>query len=154
MAVKNRNISKVVKQAARFTIMVGSRMRLTQISDISSTKTALSILLSVSQLVFVSPCRWKTQKLLWVDRVWNVMAHAQKPDFVFLWNRRVHLNRQGRRFSRLLAVELCASAVVTLDTPCSEVVWRVLAIHYTRLFPLHFPTCASPCANTFQLDST
>ena len=28
----------------------------------------------------------------------------------------------GRQFSRLLAAELCASAVVILDTPCSEVV--------------------------------
>ena len=30
-----------------------------------------------------------------VDCVWNVMAHAQKPDFVFRRNGRVHLNRQG-----------------------------------------------------------
>jgi hypothetical protein len=37
-------------------------------------------------------------------------------------NRRVHLNWQGRQFSRLLADEVCASAVVLLDTPCSEVV--------------------------------
>jgi len=29
---------------------------------------------------------------------------------------------EGRQFSRLLAAELCASAVVMLDTPCSEVV--------------------------------
>ena len=28
----------------------------------------------------------------------------------------------GGQFSRLLAVEVCASAVVMLDTPCSEVV--------------------------------
>jgi len=27
----------------------------------------------------------------------------------------------GRQFSRLLAAEVCASAVVMLDTPCSEV---------------------------------
>jgi len=32
------------------------------------------------------------------------------------------LNRRGRQFSRLLAAEVCASAVVMLDTPCSEVV--------------------------------
>ena len=31
------------------------------------------------------------------------MAHAQKPDFVFMRNGRVHLNRQGRQFSPLLA---------------------------------------------------
>ena len=40
------------------------------------------------------------------------MAQAQKPDFVFRRNGRVHLNRQGRQFSRLLTAELCASAVV------------------------------------------
>ena len=28
----------------------------------------------------------------------------------------------GRQFSRLLAAEVCASAVVMLDKPCSEVV--------------------------------
>jgi hypothetical protein len=37
-----------------------------------------------------------------VDCVWNVMAHAQKPDCVFRRNGRVHLNRRGRQFSRLL----------------------------------------------------
>jgi len=88
-----------------------------------------------------------------LDCVWNVMAHAQKPDFVFRRNGRVHLNRQGRQFSRLLAAEVCVSAVVTLDTPCSEVVWRVLATHSIRQFPLHFPFRASPCAIPFQLDS-
>ena len=46
----------------------------------------------------------------------------------------------GRQFSRLLAAEVCASAVVMLDTPCSEVVWRALATHYIRQFPLHFPS--------------
>jgi hypothetical protein len=35
---------------------------------------------------------------------------------------RVHLNWQGRQFSRLLAAEVCASAIAMLDTPCSEVV--------------------------------
>jgi len=50
----------------------------------------------------------------------------------------------GRQFSRVLAAEVCAWAVVMLDTPCSEVVWRVLATHSIRQFPLYF---------TFQLDS-
>jgi hypothetical protein len=89
----------------------------------------------------------------YVDCVWNVMAHAQKPDFVFRRNGRVHLNRRGRQFSRLLAAEVCPSAVILLDTPCSEVVWRVLATHFIRQFPLHFPSRASPCAITFQLVS-
>jgi hypothetical protein len=65
----------------------------------------------------------------------------------------VHLNRRGRQLSRLLAAEVCASAVVMLDTPCSEVVWRVLSTHSIRHFPLHFSSRASSCAITFQLDS-
>ena len=89
-----------------------------------------------------------------VDCVWNVMALAQKPDFIFLRNGRVHLNRRGCQFSRLLAALVCASAVVMLGTPCSEVVWRVLATHSIHQFLLHFLSRASPCAITFQLDST
>jgi hypothetical protein len=82
------------------------------------------------------------------------MAHAQKPYFVFRRKGRVNLNRRGCQFSRLLAAEVCASAVVMLDTPCYEVVRRVLATHSTRKFPLHFPSRLSTCAITFQLDST
>ena len=60
----------------------------------------------------------------------------------------------GGQFSRLLAAEVCASVVVMLDTPCSEAVWRVLATHSIRQFPLHFLSWASPCAITFQLKPT
>ena len=49
------------------------------------------------------------------------MAHAQKSDFVFPRNGRVHLDRWGRQFSRLLAAEVWASAFVMLDIPRSEV---------------------------------
>ena len=80
-------------------------------------------------------CTTTRRGLRGVDCVWNVMAHAQKPYFVFRRNGRVHLNRRGRQFSRLLAAEVCASALVMLDTPCSEVVWRVLATHSIRSFP-------------------
>ena len=82
------------------------------------------------------------------------MAHAQKPDFVFRRNRRVHLNRRGRQFSRQLVAEVCPSALVMLDAPRSEVVWRVLATHSIRQFPIHFPSHASPCAIRFQTHST
>jgi len=50
------------------------------------------------------------------------MAQANKTDLVFRRNERVHLNRRWRQFSRLLAAEVCGSAVVMLDTLCSEVV--------------------------------
>jgi len=79
------------------------------------------------------------------------------PNFVFRQNGQVHLNQQGHQFSRLLAVEVCALAVVQvvmLDSPCSEIVWRVLATHTIHQFLLHFPSRASPYAITFQLDST
>ena len=40
------------------------------------------------------------------------MAHAQKPDFAFRRNGRVHLNRRRRQFIRQLAAEVGTSAVV------------------------------------------
>ena len=80
--------------------------------------------------------------------------HTRRNQVLSFWqNGWVHLNRQGCHFSRLLAAEVCASVVVMLDTWCSKVVWRVLAAHSTFQFPLHFPSCASPCAVTFQLES-
>jgi len=57
-----------------------------------------------------------------VELVRNLMAHAQKPDFVFRLNGRVYLNRLGSLFSRLLAAEVCASALVMLDTLRPEAV--------------------------------
>jgi len=81
-----------------------------------------------------------------VDCVGNVMVHAQKTYFVFRRNGRVHLNRWGCQFSRLLAAEVCASAVEMLDTPCYEVVWRVLATHSIRHFPHSLPLlCVTVC---------
>jgi len=72
--------------------------------------------------------------------VWNVTSHAQKPHFVFRAKRTSPFKSAGGcQFSRLLAAEVCASAVVMLDTPCSEVVWRILATHSFRQFPLTSP---------------
>jgi hypothetical protein len=84
-----------------------------------------------------------------VECVRNVMAQAQKTYFVFRRNVRVQLNWRGLQFSRLLSAEVCPSAVVMLDTTCSEVVWRVLVTHSIRKSPLHFPSRTSPCAITF-----
>ena len=70
------------------------------------------------------------------------MAHAQKPDFVFPRNGRVHLNRRGRQFSRLLAAEVCASAVVIR---INHVPRECVSTGY----PLHSPVSPSlplPCA--------
>ena len=60
----------------------------------------------------------------------------------------------GSSIQSTMAAEVCASAVVMLDTSCSAVVWCVLDTHSIRQFPLHFPSRTSPCAITFQLGST
>ena len=91
-----------------------------------------------------------------VDCIWNVMAHAQKPDLVFQRNGRAHLNRRGSQFSRLLAVEECRSAVVMvvrMDRTCSEAECKSVT-YFISLFPLHFPSHASPCIIRFQMSST
>jgi hypothetical protein len=85
------------------------------------------------------------------------MAHAQKPDFVFRRNGRVHLNRQGRQFSRLLAAEVCASAVlVGINAGYTTFRGSEKGTGYPLHSPvsLRFPSRASPCAITFQLEST
>ena len=48
----------------------------------------------------------------------------------------------GRQFSRLLAAEMCPSAVLMLDTSCSDVVWRIQANHSIR--PV-YPSLPLPC---------
>ena len=78
-----------------------------------------------------------------VEQKRNVMAHAQKPDLVFQRNGRVHLYRPGCQFSRLLAAEVCASAVVMLDRPCP-------ILCTTAGYPLHSPFSPSllhPCVS-------
>ena len=80
-----------------------------------------------------------------VKLVRNVMAHAQKPDFVFPQNGRVHLNRRGRQFSRLLAAEVCASASVMLDRPRSEVAWEYWLPNPFASFPFTSPPWVTVC---------
>ena len=78
------------------------------------------------------------------------MAHAQKTDFVFRRNGRVCLNRQRRQFNRLLAADVCASAVVMLDSLSSEVVKGTG-------YPLHLPVPPSlplPCLTVCHHIST
>ena len=111
-----------------------------------------------------------------VDCVWNVTAHAQKPDFVFRRNGRIHLNRlrasvQPTTSSRDMCISGSNAGYIMfrgsvkstgyplhspvspslsppvchrvpshfnwglmLDTPCCEIVWRVLATHSIRQF--------------------
>jgi hypothetical protein len=101
----------------------------------------MSIVTQQDSTVKLFASTWVTNEDV-VDCIWNVMAHAQKPDFVSRRNEPVNLNWRGHQFSRPLATVVCASAVIVLDTPCSEVEWRVLATHSIRQFPL---LCVSVC---------
>jgi hypothetical protein len=79
------------------------------------------------------------------------MAHAQKTDSVFRRNGRVYLNRQvasvhsniGSRVVRIRGI----------NAGYNMIRGSVKSTHSIRQFPLHFPTRASRCAITFQLDS-
>jgi hypothetical protein len=80
------------------------------------------------------------------------MAHAQKPVLVFQRNGTSPFKSADGGVSSVdyCAAEVCASAVVMLDTPCSEVECK------TSGYPLHShvsPSLPLPCAITFQLDS-
>ena len=81
-----------------------------------------------------------TEQVEWKQ---NAVAHAQKPDLVFQRNGRVHFYWRGCQFSRLLAAEVCASAVVMLDRPCP-------IQGKTAGYPLHSPFSPSllhPCVS-------
>ena len=93
---------------------------------------------------------------IFVDCVWNVMAHAPKTRFRLSAKRTIPFKSVGGGISSVdyWQPEVCASAVVMLDTPCSEVVWRVLSTHSIRQFPLYLPSRTSPCAITSQLEFT
>jgi len=116
------------------------------------TKVPYTDVPSVSLLLYTSH-GISTPANLMLDYVWNVMAHAQKPDFVFWWKGRVHLNRQ--------------EASVQTTTGSRGVNISGSTAGYTRFlgsvkstgYALHspaspsLPLLASPRAITFQLDS-
>ena len=79
-----------------------------------------------------------------------MMAHVQKPDLVFQRSGRVHLNWRGGQFSRLLAAEVCASAVVMLDTQCSEVECKTTGsqVCVSAVVMLDTPCSEVECKNT------
>jgi len=88
-----------------------------------------------------------------VDCVWNVMAHAQKPNFVFRRNGRVYLNRQG---ASVQSTTGSRGVRVSGSNAGYTMFWG--SVKGTG-YPLHSPVSpslplpASPCAITFQLDS-
>ena len=87
------------------------------------------------------------------DSVWNVMAHVQKPDFVFRRNGRVHLNRRGASVQPIngsRSVHISGS-----NTGYTMFRGSVKSTGYPLHSPdsLSLPLPGSPCAITVQLDS-
>ena len=97
---------------------------------------------------------WVCGPLLYVDCVWNVMAHAQKPDFIFRRNWRVHLNRQGASVQSTTG----SQGVRISGSNAGYTMFRG-SVKGTG-YPLHSPVSHSlplpalSCAITFQQDST
>jgi len=82
------------------------------------------------------------------------MAHAQKKDFIFWRNGRARLNRWGHQFSRLLAAEVCASAVI-VGSNAGYTMFRD-SVKCTG-YPLHLPVSPSlplPCVTVCHHIST
>jgi len=86
---------------------------------------------------------------------WNVMAHAQKPYFVFRRNGRVHLNRRGASVQSTTG----SRGVRISGSNAGYTMFRG-SVKSTG-YPLHSTVSPSllhplpsPCAITFQLDST
>ena len=82
------------------------------------------------------------------------MAHAQKPDFVFRGNGRVHLNRWGASVQ-----STAGSRGVRISGSNTGYIMFRGSVKGTG-YPIHSPVFpslplpASPCAITFQLGST
>ena len=80
------------------------------------------------------------------------MAHAQKPDFVFRRNRRVHLNRLGASVqsttgSRGVRISGSNAGYTTLRGSVKGTGYPL----HSPVSPFHFPSRASQCAITFHL---
>ena len=73
-----------------------------------------------------------------VDCVWNVNAHAQKPDFVFRRNGRVHLNRRGTWVQ-----STTGSRVVRISGSNAGYTMFRGSVKTTG-YPLHSPVSSSP----------
>jgi len=104
-----------------------------------------------------------------LEASFNVMAHAQEPEFVFRRNGRTHLNRRGRQFIRLLAADVCASAVVMMDTvytlhspvspslplPCVTVCCHIPTRVYCRKIPsVYIPITMYTCEQLVTAKNT
>ena len=92
-----------------------------------------------------------TCKLVKVEASWNMMAHAQKPDFVFRRNGRVHLNRRGESVQ-----STTGSRCVRISRSNAGYIMFRGSVKSTG-YPLHSPVSPSlplPCVTVFHHIST
>jgi len=96
----------------------------------------------------------KVQGELKVEASWNVMAHVQKPDLVLRRNGRVHLNRRGASVQSTTGSRVLCNSGSNAGYTMFRGSVKGTGYPLIRQFPLHFPSRASPCTITFQLEST
>jgi len=89
----------------------------------------------------------ESEKPHMLEHVWNVMAHAQKPDLVVQRNGRVQLNWRGWGGGSVQSTTGSRGVRISGSNGSN-------AGYTTRIFPLHFPYRVSPCPIRFQLSST
>ena len=91
-------------------------------------------------------CKRVTTTCHFVQHVWNVMAHAQKPDLVFQRNGRVHLNWRGRSVQSTTGsrgVRISSSnAGYTMFWGWVQDYWLPTPL---ARFPFTSPTCVTVC---------
>jgi hypothetical protein len=86
-----------------------------------------------------------------LDCVWNVMVHAQKPDFVFRRNGRVYLNRRGASVQSTTG----SRGVCISGSNAGYTTFR--GSMKSTGYPLHSPVSPSlplPCVTVFHRIST
>jgi hypothetical protein len=89
-----------------------------------------------------------------VDCVLNVMAHALKPDFFFLPNGRVHLNRQGASVQSTTGRRAVHISPQGLYCSCKPVFCCHVTFTGYPLYSLVSPSLLLPCVTVCHYIST
>jgi hypothetical protein len=88
-----------------------------------------------------------------VETSWNVMAHVHKPDFIFRAKRTSPFKSAGASVQSTT----CSRGVRISGSNAGYTMFlgsvKGTGSHSIRQFSLHFPSRASPCVITFQLES-
>jgi hypothetical protein len=89
-----------------------------------------------------------------VDCVWNVMAHEQKPDFVFRRNGRVDLHRRGASVQSTTGSRVVRISLQGLYCSCKPVFCSHVTLTGYPLHSLVSPSLLLPCVTVCHHIST